>query len=166
MIRDLSQNEVIEFFLDLVIEIESGVHFKKENVQHTQWLKRQISRRFGSGAQFFGYFDEQNIAIGLGAIVISDHPFFPQYKELGGYSELVNLGVFSQYRGQGVGSKLIEHAEQLSKEAGVFCMYIATYAGSTENIAYYGKRDFTPVATLPDVNGPYDQGRLYMRKRL
>ena len=160
MIRDVSQNEVVECFFYLMAEIEAGDHFDNSDDQYCKWLNRTISRRFGSGARFFGCFDRSNVPIGLGAVIIEDHPMFP------GYSELVDLGVFAEYRRSGRGSELLAHAENLSREAGVFCMYIATYAGDAEIIAFYGRHGFAPVATLPDIHGPDDDGKLYMRKRL
>jgi hypothetical protein len=33
-------------------------------------------------------------------------------------------------------------------------------------IAFYGKNGMTPVATLPDVHGPGDEGMVYIRKVL
>jgi GNAT superfamily N-acetyltransferase len=60
----------------------------------------------------------------------------------------------------------LHHAEQLAREAGVFCMYIATYAADTDTIAFYGRRGFAPVAVLADMYGAQDEGQVYMRKRL
>ncbi|MBC8479064.1 MAG: GNAT family N-acetyltransferase [FCB group bacterium] len=158
MIRKLSKKEVFRDFFDLMIEIEAGDHFDASDEAHITWLNRQITRRFGAGAQFFGLY-QNDIPVGLAAVVVDDHPEFP------GYSELVDLGIYPDYRLQGFGSALIEFAEQLSIKAGVFCMYIATYAGDTDAISFYRKNGYLPVCTLPDVHGPDDRGRLYLEKR-
>ncbi|MBA3029010.1 MAG: GNAT family N-acetyltransferase [Desulfobacteraceae bacterium] len=160
MIRNISQEEVFDLFFDLIIDIEMGDHFDKTNESHLKWLEQKVSRRFGCGAIFYGYFDTDKAPIGIGSVVIEDHPIFQ------GYSELLDLGVIPKFRGLGYGTKLVQHAEHLSRDAGLFCMYISTYAGDEIAISFYTKCGYTPVAVLPDVNGPKDEGKLYLRKRL
>ena len=158
-IRKLTRLEIEDQFWALMGEIEGGRSFDSADPRLVAWLQRKIERRWGSGAQFYGLFDEEQ-PVGVMAIIIDDHPYYA------GHSELVDLGVVLAYRQGGHGTMLLNYAERLSREAGVFCMYISTYAGDTETIAFYGKRGFAPVATLPDFNGVDDEGQVYMRKRL
>ena len=160
MIRIITQNEIFEIFFDLIVDIEIGDQFDKFNDLHRKWLKQKVSRRFGCGAIFYGYFDKDSTPIGLGSVIIEDHPVFP------GYSELTDLGVIPQYRRKGYGTELVKYAENLSKEASAFCMYITTYAGDKTAISFYMNYGYSPVAILPDVHGPDDHGRLYLIKRL
>ena len=53
-----------------------------------------------------------------------------------------------------------------AKEKGVYCLYMSTYAKDSGVIHFYGKNGFVPVATLPDVHGPKEEGLVIMRKRL
>ncbi len=159
-IKILTGDTLRGVFWELMVEIESSSTFDHSNPDHTAWLERRIARRIGAGVQFFGLFGEDGAPIGLSGLLIADHPMFA------GHSELTNLGVFASHRGQGHGSALLDHAEEVSREAGVYCMYITTYAADVDVIAYYGKRGFAPVATLPDLNGPGDEGQIYMRKIL
>lgn len=158
-IRPLTPPDLEQHFLPLMGEIEGGSSFDLADPQLAGWLRRKLARRCGSGAQFYGLFDEAQ-PVGLMALIIDDHPYYA------GRSELVDLGVMHAYRQAGHGTTLLNYAEQLAREAGVFCLYISTYAGDTETIAFYGKRGFAPVATLPDFNGADDEGQVYMRKRL
>lgn len=158
-IRELTPQDIEQYFFELMAEIEGGSSFDMSDSQLVGWLRRKIGRRWGSGAQFYGLFDGQT-PVGLAGVVIDDHPYYA------GHSELVDLGVVRAYRQAGYGTLLLNHAEQLAREAGVFCLVISTYAGDTATIAFYGKRGFAPVATIPDFHGPYDEGQIYMRKRL
>lgn len=158
-IRELKQHDIELHFFELMAEIEGGPSFDLSDSQLAGWLRRKIGRRLGGGARFYGLF-ENDTPIGLMALIIEDHPRYA------GYSELVDLGVFPAYRQTGHGTILLNHAEWLSREAGVFCMYISTYAEDTSTIAYYGKRGFAPVATIPDFHGANYEGQVYMRKRL
>jgi ribosomal protein S18 acetylase RimI-like enzyme len=158
-IRELTPQEVEHFFFELMAEIEGGSSFDLSDPQLVGWLRRKIKRRWGSGAQFYGLFEGET-PVGLAGLVIDDHPYYA------GHSELVDLGVVPAYRQAGHGTRLLHHAEQLARQAGVFCLYIATYAGDTATVAFYGKRGFAPVATLPDLYGAHDEAQVYMRKRL
>lgn len=160
MIRNITQQEVLGIFLELIAEIEMGNHFDKSNDKHRKWLKQKVSRRFGCGATFYGYFNSDNTPIGLGSVIIDDSPLFQ------GTSDLLDLGVFPRFRRSGFGTKLINHAESLAKDAGMYCMYISIYAGDNAAISFYTNYGYTPVAVLPDVHGPDDEGNLYLRKRL
>jgi ribosomal protein S18 acetylase RimI-like enzyme len=160
MIRELTQDEVVETFFDLMIQIESGDKFDKTNSCHVNWLNRKISRRFGCGARFYGHFLEDSTPTGLVGVVIEDHPM------LAGYSEVLDLGVFKEFRTNGIGGELMEYAEELSRKASVYCVYVSTYSADTKLVAYYGKRGYVPVATHPDVHGPNGEGQVYMRKKL
>ena len=114
----------------------------------------------GQGGRFYGLFTEDERPIGLMALMIDTSPLYA------GYSELLDIGVNAAYRRRGHGTALVEHALRLSRDAGVHCMLVMTYAGSTDVIRFYGKNGLVPVATIPDVHGPDDEGRIVMRRRL
>ena len=78
----------------------------------------------------------------------------------------LDLGLHPEYRGKGYGTELLQHAEALAREVGVRSLYVSTYARERRVIAFYGKHGLVPVATLPDVHGPDDEGMVYMRKVL
>ena len=160
MIRELNIDEVMADFFSLMVEVEFLGDFDSTNVEHGAWLERKIRRRFGAGARFFGLFGEDGRSMGLCSLIIDDHP------EMAGHSELVDLGVYEEFRRKGHASSLIAYAEDLSRGAKLHCMYIATYAAEAESVAFYGKRGFAPVATLPGLNGPENEGQVYMRKIL
>jgi GNAT superfamily N-acetyltransferase len=161
MILDINQAELEKHFNNLVALVEAGNHFSHSNPQHVTWLKKRISRHFYAGVRFFAAFEENDRPIGFAGVLVPERlegvPF-------GRSTELLLIGVQEEYRGQGYGKMLLEHAEKLSRESGAYCMYIATYARDSRNIAFYGHHGYIPVATLPDVNGPGDDGNVYMRK--
>ena len=77
---------------------------------------------------------------------------------------LLEIGVAEEFRGGGYGKELLDYAEEQSIIGGAYCLYAATYARDHDTIRFYGRNGFIPVATLPDVNGPGDDGDVYMRK--
>jgi len=147
-------------FADLLAEIEVGKHFDSKNQEHIEWLKQKIAVRFFEGTHFYGMFLEDGTPVALAGLLINECLFGPNN------SELKDIGTFEQFRRKGYGSQLLAHCEQVSRDNNVYCMYMCTYVKEYYNIAFYGKNGFVPVACLPDIHGPDDEGQVYMRKRL
>ncbi len=162
MIREISQDELFKYFYRLAADIECGNHFDFSNPRHEEWLRRKIAVHFYRGAKFFALFLDEGTPVGYAALLIEDKLEDAAFS--GQISELLEIGVLEEFRRKGYGKILLEHAEGLSKERGVYCMYIKTWAKDYEVIAFYGRCGFVPVATLPDVYGPGDEGDVYMRK--
>ena len=162
MIRDINQAELEKHFYKLVAQVEAGEHFDFANPRHNAWLKRRITAHFSRGARFFAVFQENGQPIGFAGLLTNEP--LDNTVDFGRSAELLEIGVLAEYRGQGYGKMLIEHAEKLARESGAYCLYIVTYVRDYRNIAFYGHHGYIPVATLPDVNGPGDDGNVYMRK--
>ena len=160
MIREIAESEVRTDFLILMSEIEAGSWFDMENPRHVRWLERTISRRIGRGGRFYGTLSHDGRALGLYCLLIEDHPSHE------GHAEVLDLGVVEEHRRQGHGARLLQDAECRAKDAGVCCLYVATYAGDAAAIAFYLHCGFTPVATLPGLNGPNERGQIFMQKEL
>lgn len=159
-IRRVMQDE-INIFYELIGEIEYSI-FNVKNEEHLDWLKKRIDRLYYSGAEFFGAFSEKNNILGVIAILIDVPP-----KGINdGYNscEVIEMGVQKDVRNNGCGSQLLKYAEDYVKSHNVYCMYMHTYAGDYDVIAFYGKNGFTPVGCIPDIYGPENEGMLYMRK--
>jgi ribosomal protein S18 acetylase RimI-like enzyme len=154
--------ENFEKFYPLMAEIEGGNQFEIKNEKHMEWLIRKIHSRFITGAKFFEIYDDKLGSIGMVGILID--PPLEGVSYLGQKSEILDIAIFKNYRGKGYGSKLLSYIEDLIKEYDSYCIYVCTYACNHKAISFYGKNGYVPVAMLPDVNGPGDEGALYMRK--
>lgn len=163
IIKELFEKD-FEPFCPLMAEIELGSLFDVENNVHNEWLWDKIHRRYGSGTRFFAMYGNGNEIIGLAGVQLEKTLKGVPY--LGQKSELTDIVIAEKYRGRGAGTELLKYAEKTAKENGAYCMYAATAAFDYETVAFYGKNGFVPVATLTDVNGPNDEGALYMRKIL
>jgi len=161
MIKEIQEDEFAPFF-ELMAEVECGKHFDFNNRNHIKWLKKRISIHFFQGTKFFGYFTEDNSPMGFAALLIDEGP--EGVSCFGQKCELLDIGVIPQHRGKGIGSELLKYVEEYAEKLGVYCMYMSTYARDYDVIAFYGKNGFVPVATLPDVHGPNDEGIVFMRK--
>ncbi len=53
---------------------------------------------------------------------------------------------------------LVRHGLDVSRELGLYCCYVATYAGDAGTVGFCLHCGFVPIATLPDVHGPGDEG--------
>ena len=159
-IREVLQDE-ISIFYELMGEVEYSL-FNVGNKKHLEWLKRRIDRLYYNGAKFFCGFDEEGSALGIITILIDEAP--DGINEGFNSCEVIEMGVIKGIRNIGYGSKLLKYAEKYAKEKIVYCMYMHTYAGDYDVIAFYGKNGFVPVGILPDVYGPKNEGMLYMRK--
>ena len=80
---------------------------------------------------------------------------------------MLDVGGERRSHGNTKSSTADEHSDGIAaNELDIYCMYLSTYAKKYEAIAFYGKNRFVPVATLPDVHDPNDEGNVYMRKIL
>jgi len=159
MIKEVLIEDINKFY-DLMAEIEVGNHFDFDNPKHVDWLKRKINVRFSEGTRFYAFYLEDGTPVGIAGLLINESLFCPNN------SELKDIGIYPQFRRKGYGSELLKYTEELSRKASVYCMYMYTYAAEWQTIAYYGKNGFVPIANLPDVHGPGNEGHIYLRKVL
>jgi ribosomal protein S18 acetylase RimI-like enzyme len=160
MIMEIHESD-FDVFFDLMGEVECGNQFNAGNPDHVEWLKKKIAEYFYRGARFFAYYLDNRTPVGFATLLIDRQLFHFDQK-----SELLAIGVFPEFRKKGYGTELLKHAEEISRQSGVYCMFMATYAGAQQVISFYGKSGFIPVATLPDVHGPKAEGTVFMRKTL
>jgi len=162
MIREMNQSE-FEVFFPLMAELEAGSHFDFDSPRHIDWLKRKIASRFTGGMRVFGYYLD-GAPVGFAAVVINEGP--DGVSDCWRSAELLDIGFLPEYRSQGYGSDLLKHVEDYARQSGVYCFFMVTYAPEHRRIAFYGKNGYIPVAHIPDVHGPGDEGEVLMRKIL
>jgi ribosomal protein S18 acetylase RimI-like enzyme len=162
-IRNITQEELLRYFYKLAAEVECGNHFDFTNPRHEQWLRRKHAVYEFQGARFFASFLEDGAPVGYGVLLIEE-PLENVNQVFGQKTELLAIGVSSDFRGTGHGKELLDYAEEFSRKIGAYTMYISTYARDYKVIAFYGRNGYVPVATLPDVHGQGDDGLVYMRK--
>ena len=166
MIRELAEQEFTETFFDLMAEVECGPHFRPNNEAHVKWVRRRIAVHYFRGARFFALQLADGTHAGFSAVFVEEALEGASSSPFGHYAELLDIGLLPEYRGTGRGRELLIHSEGYARDAGASCMYANTYAKNHDQIAFYGRSGFVPVACLPDVYGPGDEGRICMRKRL
>lgn len=158
MFKEINEAEFQPFF-DLMAELEVGRHFDPASDEHARWLSEKIRRNFARGVRFFASYEDDNSPRGLISLFVDDFLYFKL-----GY--VTHLGVFPDFRGLGYGSKLLAFAVEQARQEGCYCLYLDTYAGNPKNISFYAKNGLTPVATIPGMNGPGDEGQVWFRKVL
>jgi len=154
----------IEPYLDLLAEVEhTGLN--RNHPDHERWLRRRISSFYARGAEFFAYHDPLNSGC-YGILSVLHEPAPEGIEALGARAEVLQIGVSRGARRNGAGSLLLAHAESYARKRGAYCLFVMTYAGDYDVIAFYGKNGFVPAAALPDVYGPRLEGNLFLRKIL
>jgi GNAT superfamily N-acetyltransferase len=164
MIRELTQHDLTSTFFDLFAEVECGTHFHADNPRHVAWLRNRIATHIARGTRFYSLYSPSEDPFGFVGVLIEES--LNGAECLGPRAEILDIGVVPEHRRKGHGAELLAHAEALAKSAGAYSLYVATWAGSHEAIAFYGKNGYVPVAALPCIHGPDDVGDLYMRKTL
>lgn len=159
-VREIAEEEFAPFF-GLMAEIECGSHFDQSNPEHIEWLNYKIRSRYASGTRFFASYSDDGEPVGFAALQL-ETSLHSEWTN----GELVDIGIFPQHRRNGYGSMLLEFAEDLARQQKCYALFIQTYAADHWVIAFYGKNGYIPVATLPDTNGPGDEGTVWMRKVL
>lgn len=161
MLIAVSEKE-IEPYLDLLAEVEH-TKLDRSNPDHELWLRRRINRHYQRGAMFYAYHEiGQEDAYGIIAVLHEEAP--PGIPALGARAEVLDIGVSKRHRRKGIGSILLRQAEKIARSRGAYCLFMLTYAEDYDVIAFYGKNGFIPVATIPDVFGPHDEGNVVLRK--
>ena len=160
MIREITESDIRCAFLPLMAEVEAGSWFDRTNAVHFDWLQQRISRRVGSGGQFYALYSPGQRPVGFYCLLIEVHPVFP------GHAEILDIGIFEECRRQGHGKRLVEDAARRAAAAGACCIYVSTYAGDSEAIAFYTRVGFRSVTELPGLNGPDDRGQMLMMMEL
>ena len=163
MIKQIDEQEFVEVFFDLFAEVECGDHFDGSNSAHVEWVRKRIAIHFFRGGLFYAYFLDE-VPVGYVAVLIDRG--LSGVNCVGECPEVLDIIVLQRYRRKGYGSELLKYAENVARQSGAYCIYLRTYAGNDEAIAFYVKKGYDPVAEHPDVNGPNDRGDLYMRKIL
>jgi GNAT superfamily N-acetyltransferase len=159
MFKQISEDEVKEFF-ELIGEIECGSHIDFENNIHVNWLNKKIKSNINNGVEYFSFIENGQKA-GVAGILLN--------RRLNGEcvsAEIMEIGILKEHRDKGYGTKLLKEIEKYCKEQKVYVLGAFTYAGDYTTISYYGKNGLTPVAVIPDINGPDNEGQVYMRKIL
>lgn len=63
----------------------------------------------------------------------------------GDHAHIENVAVLPEFSGNGIGKRLIEHAERVAKEAGYAAVELYTNEAMTENLAMYPKLGYIEV---------------------
>ncbi len=164
MIRKIPENEFAHEFFDEFADLECGKHFHPDNAQHVEWVQKRIAIHYFRGGAFYGYFLDDGTAAGFAAALID--PGLSGDNCFGHKAELLDIVVRDVHRGNGYGRALMDHVEAEALDAGAYCLYVSTYAGNNDSMTFYINRGFVPVAMLPDVHGPNDDGTVCLRKIL
>lgn len=157
--REVTESE-FEPFLELMAEIEYGDSFDFANLEHVETLRETVRRRYGAGTRFYALY-ERDKPVGIVGLEIEKMLYTTWSR-----AQLMDIGVFKHFRRHGYGSKMLEFAEGLARDAGCWALHMLTYAGAWQVIAFYGSNDYAPVGTVADTNGPDDEGDIWMRKVL
>lgn len=147
-------------FFELLGEVEAGRHFDKANPEHVAWLADRIHKHYGRGTRFFGLYDGDR-PVGIVGLLVDTYLNTPWSL---GY--ITDLGIVPDSRGKGYGSQLMDFVAEEAKRQNCYCVYVDTYAGSAQNVSFYAKNGYVAVATIPDANGPEDEGQVWLRKVL
>ena len=79
---------------------------------------------------------------------------------------ITDLRVYPRFRGKGYGSKLMDFVAEEAKRQNCYCVHVDTYAGSAYNMVFYTRNGYAPVGVIADMNGPGDEGQVWLRKVL
>jgi len=151
-------------FLPLIAELECGRHYDPVNAQHVAWLRRRVAALHLAGAQAICLYADDGRPLGF-LLLVHDRGM-EGVRCFGKKGNIETLGLFAEYRYQGLGVQLLREAERYLRERDGECLYVDTYAGNTDAIRFYVREGFTPVACHPGENGVDDAGQVYLYKVL
>ena len=150
-------------FYKLIIELECGNHFDKNEKQHEEWLSRRIKYLFEFGNAICLYTDSNKP---IGFIFLEFDKGLKNVNCFGKKATIKMFGLFSEYRSNNIGKQLLDESEKYLRSEGCECLYVDTYAENSGAIRYYSKNGFIPISYHPGENGINDKGQVYLYKVL
>lgn len=147
MIRKAQISE-IDYLTDLVKQC--GAHMRANGI--VQWLEGYPNRDIieedvHEGSVFV--LEEDNL---IKAMVVLNEKQDAEYQELKWLTDSTSrnlvvhrLATLPNFQGQGLGSKLMQFAEQYAKENSYDSIRLDTFSQNEGNIAYYKKRDYIEI---------------------
>jgi len=163
-IKYLDEQQFMNDFQTLIIELECGRHYDSNSEQHVQWLKRRVHSFYINCGTAICLYSDAAIPIGF-LFLIYDHGL-EGVECFGTKASIAMFGLFPEYRSNGLGASLLREAEEYVTRNGGKCLYVDTYAGNAGAIRYYTREGFIPVAYHPGENGMDDKGQVYLFKEL
>lgn len=165
MIISIDKEKFYDDFLPIIIDLECGSKYDKNNPQHVEYLKKKIDISYNNYGIVLAEYDENGEAIGY--IWYEHDTGFEGVCFSGKKAHIRQIGVYDEYQRKGVGKRLLNEAALKIKQAGGEVLYTDTYADDNgDAMAFYVKTGFIPVALLPGMNGLDDFGQVYMYKIL
>ncbi len=151
-------------FMPIIIDLWCGNKYQPNNPQHVAWLDKSISARFADfGVALCAYNDDDTP---IGYIWYKHDTGMEGVSFSGKYAHIIQMGLFDQYQGKGIGTKLMDEACRRIKSNGGECLYTDTYAKRDGSMTFYIKRGFIPMAHMQGLNGVNDLGQVYLYKAL
>ena len=144
--------------------LEAGDHYDPGNPRHVEWVRKQISTQFLRGVKFFACYLGDRTSVGIASLLINARP--DGVSDCWRSAELLDIGIFDGLNGKGYGTELLKHVEDFARRAGVYCLFMQTYAYNHQAISFHGRNEYVPVGALPGVHGPDDEGAVFVRKVL
>lgn len=158
------QEQFYNGFLSLIIFLDCGDKYCEDNKQHVEWMRKRISNSFNDYGNVLAAYSDDGAPIGY--IWYKHDTGMEGVGFSGKCAHIKEFGLFEEYRGQGIGTALLNEACRSIKENGGDCLYVDTYLDNKDAISYYVKRDFYPVAQLPGLNGLDDEPQVLLYKVL
>ena len=151
-------------FLPLIAELECGRHYEAGNPQHVAWLRHRVASIHMAGGTAICMYDDDDVPVGF-LLLVHDRGL-EGVRCFGKVATIAMFGLSAEYRGRGLGPRLLHEAEKQTAENGGECIYVNTYAGNPGAMRFYVKHGFVPVAYHPGENGLDDKGQVYLYKEL
>ena len=127
------------------IDAESEHETDKENLTTKKQYLEELSKRFKINHELFFGFKENGILKGY----VTIKPFFHGR----GNCELYWLAVRKKYQKTGIGTRLTEFAEKISRQMGFRAIYLYTNKVMVKTRMFYEKRGYKLINEFP---GYYD----------
>lgn len=164
MIHEIDEAAMRTTYFPLLGEIEWSRYFKPDNPHHVEWLSNRLTCYLTRGARYYACHRDDGTAVGIFGLILEKA--VPEIPWTGHKAELVDIGVYAEYRRQGYGTQMLAHAEGIAQSRGYPCIDLLTSAPDPRAVHFYVKNGYVPTAVIPDAYGPGTWSELWMRKML
>ena len=101
-IRYLEQQQFLQDFLPLIVELECGRHYDGANRQHVEWISHRIGALYAMGGNAICLYSDEGIPMGL-LFLLHDRGL-EGVRCFGKKGAIAMFGLFPEFRSKGIGA--------------------------------------------------------------
>jgi len=147
-IIECNENQFINDFFPLIVDLWYSDKYDPNNNQHVEWVMRKIHATFNDFSVALCAYTDENEPIGF--FWYKHDTCLEGVSFEGKVAHIISCGLYERFRGQGIGTLLLEKVCNKIKSDGGECLYTDTYAANSDAIMFLSSVNLFLLLYCPD----------------